>query len=393
MTVTQTFQFNAFLQNSKTLGGTTTFVDNHVHLSFGYPYSELIPLKELAQAAFDETSAKPNALHYFGDDGTQIIRKWLTTRLQQFSIQTTPANIAITAGAAQAIEVLARTLINIGEEIWVEDPSFFGAIRSFKLAGAIVRPFAIEADGIDVDALEKALITRVENNEPLPKALYIMPNYQNPTGVTLSLEKRKHLAALADMYNFYILEDDAYAELKYSDSCLPAIQSFNPERVIYIGTFSKFIAPGIRLGWAVVPTQLHGFIQQFLHGSQTNPYMQQIISKFLQTVEFETYIGGLRTFYKQQRDFTEKLLRETFGDSISLQIPDGGFFITLTFRDGTNTEELARLAEKLGVSVVDGTAFYLDGAHHNMLRLCFTYCNEAQIALGITRLKEAYDSF
>ncbi|MER2191919.1 MAG: PLP-dependent aminotransferase family protein [Solibacillus sp.] len=392
MTVTETFQFNNFLQNTKTLGGTTTFADNHVHLSFGYPYSALFPLKELAQAAFDETLAKPNALHYFGDDGTQLIRKWLVARLQQFSIQTKPANITITAGAAQAIEVLARTLVNPGDEIWVEDPSFFGAIRSFKLAGATVRPFPLQEDGIDVDALEKALITRTVNQQPLPKCLYIMPNYQNPTGITLSLEKRKRLAALASTYHFYILEDDAYAELNYNDETLPAIQSFNTEHVIHIGTFSKFIAPGIRLGWAIVPAHLQALIQQFLHGSQTNPYMQQIISKFLQTVNFDDYVGNLRTFYKQQRNFTAKLLHQTFGKAISLRAPDGGFFITFTFLDGTNTEKLAQVAEKLGVSVVDGTAFYLDGAHHNMLRLCFTYCSKDQIMLGITRLKEAYDT-
>lgn len=390
MTVTQVFPYNQFLQTTKTLGGTTTFADNHVHLSFGYPYSALFPLQELAQAAFDETLAKPNALHYFGGDGTQLIREWLTTRLQQFSIETTATSITITAGAAQAIEILARILVNIGDEIWVEDPSFFGAIRSFRLAGATIRAFALEEDGINVDALEQELLTRAAAGEPLPKCLYIMPNYQNPTGITLSVEKRQRLAALATTYNFYILEDDAYAELNYSDCVLPAIQSLNPERVIYIGTFSKFIAPGIRLGWAVVPPALRGFIQQFLHGSQTNPYMQQIVSKFLQTVNFDDYVHRLRIFYKQQRDFAAAALQQAFGEAISLHIPTGGFFITIHFNDGTNTTKLARLAEQLGVSVVDGTAFYVDGENHHMLRLCFTYCSEAQIELGIARLQQAH---
>ena len=120
--------------------------------------------------------------------------------------------------------------------------------------------------------------------------------------------------------------------------------------------------------------------------------MQQIISKFLQTVNFDDYVGNLRTFYKKQRDFTASVLQKAFGETVSLHTPEGGFFITLTFNDGTNAAKLAQHAEQLGVSVVDGTAFYLDGEDHHMLRLCFTYCNEEQIELGISRLKTAYNA-
>ncbi|MNI29909.1 2-aminoadipate transaminase [compost metagenome] len=317
--------------------------------------------------------------------------RWVGGRLEKIGIHVPVEHIKITIGAAQAIEVMARILCNVDDEVWVENPSFFGAIRMFGLAGVtIIRAFEIDSNGILIEPLQVELERRVQAGEALPKLLYVMPNYQNPTGVCLSVERRKLLADLAKKYGFYILEDDAYLELNYTNNYLPAIHTFAPEHVIHIGTFSKIIGPGIRLGWAVVPPVLLKFVQQFMSGSQTNPYMQEIVSTYLQNNDFQTYLDGVNAHYKDQRDTMVHALVNTFGDLIEVQVPQGGFFLSVRFNQPTDVIQLTQIAEQHGVSVLNGSAFYANREGRSTIRLCFTYCSKERIVVGIQRLYEAY---
>ncbi|GGD88591.1 aminotransferase-like domain-containing protein [Paenibacillus nasutitermitis] len=388
----ESFTYNRFLQSSRTMGGTKNDNPDQVHLSFGYPYSDLFPIQELAEAARQATFEQGrSALHYFGGPAISYLPSWVSGRLEKIGIQVPVEQIKITIGAAHAIEVMARILCNVEDEVWVEDPSFFGAIRMFNLAGAsTIRPFEIDSNGILIEPLQVELERRVQAGEALPKLLYVMPNYQNPTGVSLSVERRKQLAALAKKYGFYILEDDAYLELNYTNKFVPAIHTFAPDHVIHIGTFSKIIGPGVRLGWAVVPPALLKFVQQFMSGSQTNPYMQEIVSTYLQNNDFQSYLDGVNAHYKDQRDTMVHALVNTFGDLIEVEIPQGGFFLSVRFTQPTDVVQLTQIAEQHGVSVLNGSAFYANREGRNTIRLCFTYCSKERIVVGIQRLYEAY---
>lgn len=386
------FEYNRFLQQTRTLGGTKNDQPDHVHLSFGFPSSEVFAIQELAEAAQQAAVEQGRrALHYFGGPAIGELPRWVGGRLQQVGIQAPAGQIKITAGAAQAIEIAARILCNAGDEVWVENPSFFGALRIFRLAGAArIRSFEIDAHGIEVEALQAELERRVQAGEALPKLLYVMPNYQNPTGVCLAVERRQRIAELAQAYGFYILEDDAYLELNYTGRFLPAIHTFAPDHTIHIGTFSKIIGPGVRLGWAVVPPALLKYVQQFMSGSQTNPFMQEIVATFLRNHDFQAYLDDINKQYKARRDTLARALSDTFGELVEVALPAGGFFLCVRFKHATDVIQLAQIAEQLGVSVLDGSAFYENREGRNTIRLCFTYCPEEQIAVGVRRLYEAY---
>ncbi|WP_135546362.1 aminotransferase-like domain-containing protein [Paenibacillus cymbidii] len=386
------YSYNRYLQTTRTLGGTKNADPDHVHLSFGFPHSDLFPIQELAEAARQATLEQGRkGLHYYGGSAISYLPHWIAGRLEQIDIRVPPEQIKVTVGAAQAIEIAARILCNPGDEVWVENPSFFGALRMFRLAGAErIRSFEIDGDGILVEPLREELERRAQMGEAQPKLLYVMPNFQNPTGVCLTVERRRQLAELAQTYGFYILEDDAYMELNYSDAFEPAIHTFAPEHVIHIGTFSKIVGPGVRLGWAVVPPVLLKYVQQFMSGSQTNPYMQEIVSSFLQNNDFQSYLDRIRSQYKAQRDVMVAALLQHFGNVIEVRLPTGGFFLCVRFAQPTDVSELTRLAERHGVSVLDGSAFYGNREGRNTLRLCFTYSSPTEIELGIQRLAEAY---
>lgn len=386
------YQYSKFLPTSETIGGTTITHEDHVHLSFGYPNSSLFPLEELAEAARQATlEGGSQALHYSGGTGVQKIQRWLQHHLLKRNIEVTREKLLITAGAGQAIDIVSHTLLNEGDEVWIEAPSFFSAIRSFELVGAKIRSFAIDSEGLQVDRLEIALQQAVAHNQPLPKLVYIMPNYHNPSGVVLSLARRKKLAALALEYNFYILEDDAYGDLNFTGETLPSVYAFTPERVIYVGTFSKIIGPGIRLGWLVGNELLVKHARHFMLGTQTNPYTQEIIATLLEKLTFDDYLNHLIETYKRQRDTMVHALNTHFASTITFDVPQGGFFVFIEFKKEIDVATLVEIASTKGVSVVEGTAFYVNDEGENKLRLCFTYCDEAQIEKGIKRLAESYD--
>ena len=345
----------------------------------------------MAEAAKEATLREGHrALHYYGGPGTRDIREWIARRLRRVGIEVPAERISITAGAAQAIEVAARLLTNVGDEVWVEHPTFFGAIRRFQLAGAELRAFDLDEDGLDVRQVAEELKRRRASREPLPKLIYVMPNYHNPAGVTMTVERRRRLAELAAEYGFYIIEDDAYRELNYTGEVLPSIWSFAPEQVIHVGTFSKIIGPGVRLGWAVASPELQGYMRQFMHGSETNPFMQEIVASLLGRLEFDGYLERLISRYKENLDVMTHALTELFGNEIAFAPPKGGFFLSVRFGSGVDVKRLAAEAEAEGVSVVDGSAFHLDGDGRRMIRLCFTYCTPENIRIGIERLHRAY---
>lgn len=385
------YQYSKFLPDTPSIGGTTVTKPDHVHLSFGFPTTSLFPIDELAQAASESILENGHkSLHYSGGSGPVRLGQWIKELVEKNHIFVDTNQIYSTFGAMQGIDLASRLLINPGDEVWVEGPTYFNGLQSFRLAGAEIREFPLDEKGVQVDIIEQALKELKEQNQPLPKFFYCMPNFHNPGGVTLSVERRKKLAALAYEYNFYILEDDAYGELSFNHEYLPAIYSFGPERVIYLGTFSKIIAPGLRLGWMIANEEVLQKVHILALGSQTSPFTQEIVASLLEKISYKDHLKNLINTYRSNRDAMVNNIQNYFGDEVQFIVPEGGFFLLLTFKPEVDTATFVQQAFENGVSVVEGRSFYSNGAGNNQIRLCFSYCDEQQIERGIKILAEAY---
>lgn len=370
------------------------FAEQHpdlIPLAFGLPAKEsfnLSLMEESSVLAIQKGGVKP--LEYGGGNGPKMVAEWIKQRSLLRSVRTETNEILVTAGSSQAIDIATRTLTDPGDHVWVEEPSFFGAIRQFLLAETKLTSFPVDEDGIRVDLVEDKLKEARKNGGPMPKVLYVMPNYHNPTGVSLSLERRKKLAELAYEYNFYVLEDDAYVELSFTGEYVPSIYSFGPERVIYLSTFSKIVAPGIRMGWAVASEPLINKMRMLKSDGSTSVYVQEIVSQFLTTIDFDQHVDFLNSIYRSRMEAMVVAIEEAFDRDVSYIVPEGGFFLWLTFPQGTDTSMFMRQSLQKGVSYLDGAHFYLNADEKNHIRLGFTYCNEEEIKRGIERLAESY---
>lgn len=370
------------------------YAANHpdvIPLSFGYPAPEIFPVSQITEATkMALQSQGRDALQYTGGIGPKKIIEWIQQRSLLRSIHAETNQIMVTTGSMQGIDIATRTLTDPGDEVWIESPSFFGAIRSFRVAEVNLTSFPIDENGLRVDLVEKALLDAKLHNKPLPKMLYVIPNYHNPGGINLSLERRKKLAELAYEYNFFILEDDAYVELSFTNQYLPAIYSFCPERVIYLSTFSKVIAPGIRMGWAIAGEQVLNKMQMLKSDGATSVFVQEVIHHLLEIIDFKTHLSQLTSLYRTRRDMMVEAIKENFSDHVSFELPEGGFFLWLLFGQGVNTSMFSERALDYGVSFLDGQHFFLENQGFNHLRLCYTYCNEEQIRKGVTRIADSY---
>lgn len=289
------FTFSKRFPNMPIIGSSFAgSLDHVIPLSYGFPAPESFPLETMVAATQAAMKTQGfGAMSYSGGTGTSHIVNWILERSKLRDVHAKEDQILVTAGSMQAIDLVARTLTDPGDEIWIEAPCFFGAIRTFNLAQVKLRSFPIDENGIMVDYVEKALLEATLQQKPIPKLLYIMPNYHNPGGVNLSVDRRRKLAELAYEYNFFILEDDAYVELSFDGTYLPSIHSFGPERVIYLSTFSKVIAPGIRLGWAIGLSEIITKMRILKTDGLTSVYVQEVVHNVLDQLDIEEHIKYL----------------------------------------------------------------------------------------------------
>ncbi|WP_445505958.1 aminotransferase-like domain-containing protein [Niallia sp. 03190] len=348
-------------------------------------------MRTLAQSASESILENGHkALHYSGGLGPAKVRQWIKEQVEKSKIFVEATQIYPTFGAMQGIDLTTRVLINPGDEVWVEGPTFFNGLQSFRLAGAQIKTFPLDEEGVQVDILEQSLKDAKGKNQPIPKFFYCMPNFHNPAGVTLSIERRKKLAALAYEYNFYILEDNAYGDLSFTHEYLPSIYSFAPKRVIYLGTFSKIIAPGLRLGWMIANEEVLQKVHTLALGSQTSPFTQEIVTALLEKISYKDHLKNLIDTYRSKQDAMVNSIQKYFGDEVHFIVPEGGFFLLLNFKPEVDTAKFVQQAFENGVSVIEGRSFYVNGEGKNQIRLCFSYCDEQQIDRGIKILAEAY---
>lgn len=360
-----------------------------VSLSAGNPAPDAFPVKELAEISASILKEYPiEALQYSVTEGYAPLRDYLKKYMKEkHNIGTENDELIITSGAQQIMDLAAKSLCNEGDVVICEAPSFIGSLNSFRSYNAKLVGVPVESDGINTDILEDKLKT--ENNV---KFIYVIPNFQNPSGVTMSLEKRRKVYNLAKKYGVLILEDNPYGELRYSGEHLPSIKSFDTDGiVIYSGSFSKVVSPGMRVGWCVAPNPI---IQKMVVCKQgqdvhTNIWSQMVIYEYITKYNFEEHLDNLRCLYKEKAQFMMDLLDTHLSPYITYDKIDGGLFIMCKLPENIDMLEFCKEAVKRKVCVVPGNTFLPDENEvSHSFRVNFSTPTDAQLVKGVKILGE-----
>jgi 2-aminoadipate transaminase len=367
-----------------------------VSFAAGYPDPAAFPwdgLRQLAHELLDGTDT--SVLQYGPTRGSRLLLESLLGVLNDRGINADLSELVITTGSQQGIDLVARVLVSPGDAVLVELPAYTGAIAAFRNAQAELIGVAQSADGIDLEALDAACVhTRAIGRRV--NLLYLVPNFQNPTGVLLSLDKRQRLIEWAARRDILIVEDDPYGALYFADlATAPETRPIRADdtggRVIYLSSFSKTLAPGFRVGWMTAPADLTGRFETAKQSVDltSGSFDQRVVYEALRHGIIDQIAPALREIYRKKRDVMEEALRRECGATLSWLVPKGGFFIWATLPDGCTDNALLERAIEQGVIFVAGSAFYVDGTGHNRIRLSFSAPPEGRIREGVERLSRA----
>ncbi|HEV3035968.1 MAG TPA: PLP-dependent aminotransferase family protein [Solirubrobacteraceae bacterium] len=352
----------------------------------GAPSLDIVDVDGLRDAAVRAFESDPAGTTAYGTSvGYPRLRSWIADR---HGVE--PERVLVTNGSMQADAFLFEQLVRSGDEVIVERPTYDRTLLSLRGRGARVHPVRLQPDGIDTDAL--AHLLSVEGGAARPTLAHIIPNFQNPAGYTLSLEKRTRLLELAAEHSFVVFEDDPYVELRFSGERLPTMLSMDPERVVYASSFSKTVCPGIRVGYLVGPRELIASIGQLATNTYISPNMvsQSIVYEFCASGAIERSIETVKAALAERAQALANALRSELADA-EFVVPQGGYFMWVTLPEGTDVNALYQAAAERGVAFVKGTDFMLEGGE-NTLRLAYSGVTPEQIDVGIARLAEAYRS-
>lgn len=356
----------------------------------GLPAPELFPVEKIQAAANQVFQEKGMvALQYGSSKGIPELRKIIAERLKQDGITVDEEQIMISTGSQQVLDLTSKMFINEGDTVIVEQPTYLCALDVFKSYGANLVSVEMDEDGMKLDMLEEAL-----QANPNTKLIYTIPTFQNPTGRTLSLERRKKLAQLAVEYDVLVLEDNPYGAVRFEGEALPAVRSFDETgHVIYTSTFSKILAPGLRLGWVVAPLELinkYTIMKQSvdLHSDQLAQY---IVATFFKNNDIDNHIAKITALYKERKDLMMTAIKKYFPETVSYSQPEGGMFIWMEVPGITDTQELFDRCIQNNVAFVPGEPFYCDEVVPGTFRLNYSNMPEEQIELGMKRLAQAID--
>ncbi|MCQ2461650.1 MAG: PLP-dependent aminotransferase family protein [Clostridia bacterium] len=359
-----------------------------ISLAAGNPAPDAFPVESISKIAADIFREDPiGALQYGITEGYQPLIDELKIYLKnKYQMGADYDSLIITSGATQIMELLTKVLCNEGDFVACEDPSFIGSLNCFRSYGTKLCGVPMEEDGIDVKALEALF----ESNSKV-KFLYTIPNFQNPTGYTMSLEKRKRVYELASKYDVIVLEDNPYGDLRTSGTDLPTIKSFDTEgRVVYAGTFSKLIAPGIRVGYVLAPSAL---IAKMTVGKQTEDvhtamFNQMLVYRWMKENDINEHIKKMQAIYRGKLDVMCNALDE-YCPKLKYKRPEGGMFVWCRLPDGINMMDFCRKAAENKVAVVPGIAFLPDETQDTQyIRLNFSTPTDEDMVKGIKILGE-----
>ena len=363
-------------------------VDLNAIYSFagGYPSADTFPLEEIRQTmsgVIDKYQGK--AFQYGATQGVPELREAVAKRYG-----VTVDRVQITSSSQQGIDVCTRVLVNPGDVILTSSPSYLGALQSFRSYRADIRGVA-HLDDIDrFRASYEAVLQEVAQEGKKVKFLYLIPDFQNPSGESLTLEERQMLVGLAQEYDFLIVEDSPYRELRYEGEHIPTMYSLDPDRVIHLGSFSKIFAPGFRLGWAIAHPEILDKIYVCKQSLDLCPpiFDQYVAAEFLESGKLDANLTKSIELYKGKRDLMLSLLEEYMPKGVKWTHPEGGLFLFLTLPEGFDAVKFYDKALDAGVAYVAGEFFHPDGSGKNTMRMNFSFMSRERIPEGIKLLAD-----
>jgi 2-aminoadipate transaminase len=356
-------------------------------LSFagGLPAPELFPAEAIAEAAASVLATEPSsALQYGVTEGHAPLREWVAARFTGQGVPTRADDILITHGSQQGIDLVARAFLDRGDRVVVEDPTYLAALQAFSLCEAVPVPVASDDDGLCTEALGEL------DGAEAPSLVYVVPTFQNPTGRSLAASRRRDLVRWATARGVPILADEPYADIRFAGEPLPPLVAFDQDLVIQLGTFSKTLAPGLRIGWIRASEPIRKRLTTLKQASDlhTSTLNQRIIARLLETFDFEGHLGRVRETYRARHGAMHLALQEWMPKGTAWTRPEGGLFVWLSLPPGVHDLDVFQAAIARKVAVVPGSPFFVTPQPRGHLRLSFGNRSEAHIASGLRTLGE-----
>ncbi len=360
----------------------------------GFPDAALFDVAGIAAAAQDALNKAPGAaLQYGATEGYQPLREQISAFMSaKGATDVAPEQLIVTTGSQQGLDLLGKTLINPGDKVIVEAPTFLATIQCFRLYGAELISAPVDAQGVDPEALERLIA------EHSPKFIYLIPTFGNPSGATLSLERRKRILALAAVHRVLVVEDDPYGDLYFDEApplsmlALSAGVPGSREWLAHCGSLSKILSPGLRIGWMVGPAELLAratMCKQF-SDAHTSTFAQATAAAYLGSGLMPAALARVRPVYAQRAAAMCAALKRELGERVSFSAPNGGLFVWCRLTaSGADARELAKRAIDQGVAFVPGTPFFANNPDHASFRLSFATVDAEKIEAGIQRLAQA----
>jgi len=358
-----------------------------VSLAGGMPYLDGLPLDILSDVAARVVATRgAQALQYGSGQGDVTLREQILDVVRLEGIDAHPDDVVVTTGSQQALDLVTRIFIDPGDVVVAEAPSYVGALGVFRAYEAEVVHVPIDEHGLVPELLESTLADLARSGRRV-KFLYTVPNFHNPAGVSISLERRPRIVEIARRFGVLVLEDNPYGLLGFSGEPTPALRSIDDEGVLYLGSFSKTFAPGYRVGWVIAP---HAVREKLVLASESAILCpanasQIAISTYLSTCDWQGQIKSFRELYRERRDAMVGALAEHLPDA-SWNVPDGGFYVWVRLPEGLDAKDMLPRAVTARVAYVPGTAFYYDGGGADHMRLSFCFPTPERIREGVRRL-------
>ncbi|WP_287769815.1 PLP-dependent aminotransferase family protein [Megasphaera sp.] len=355
----------------------------------GLPAPELFPTEDLKKV--DEavlTKEGQAALQYGTTEGYTPLREQIAGRMKKsFMVDCTPENIVITSGSQQGLSLLAQIFLNPGDVVLVESPTYLGAINAFKLCGPEFVEVPTDDKGIIPEELEKILAKYGDR----VRMMYVIPEFQNPTGITWPMERRKAFMDIINRYDFPVLEDDPYGELRFDGDKVPSLKSMDTKgNIIFLGSFSKILMPGLRIAWMVADPVIIDKVVKLKQAVdlQSSSFGQRQTSFFIDMYDLAAHVAKIKELYKKRRNLMCDSMKEYFPEGITFTYPEGGLFTWVTLPEGMDAKELMPKVLAKNVAYVPGGPFYPHGGNANHFRLNYSNMPEERIVEGIKRLAE-----
>jgi 2-aminoadipate transaminase len=352
----------------------------------GLPAPEMFPIeamKAVAQKVL--TSQGQTALQYSTTEGYEPLRQKIAERMNRlFQTTVEASNILITCGSQQALDFSGKLFLDEGDVVLCESPTYLAAISALKAYGPHFREIAGDGQGMILKELEKAL-----EEEKNVRLIYVIPDFQNPTGISWSLERRQRFMGLVNRYEIPVIEDNPYGELRFEEERLPALKSMDPKNlVVYTSTFSKTFCPGLRIGWLAARPEIFSKYVLIKQGADlcTSMRSQMEIAEYMESYDFDANVEGLIDLYRSRRDVMVDMLERTMPASVSFTRPAGGLFLWLELPEGMDALELLSICLQQKVAFIPGASFFPNGGGKNTLRLNYSNMTEEKIREGIKRL-------